>query len=270
MRDKTKTLGEQGIMISVVIPTLNAGPALLDTLTALLPANDRGVIREVIISDGGSSDRTLAIADDAGAVIVEGPRGRGQQLRAGADIARGPWLLFLHADTILETGWDEAAFKFMTIPGQCRAATFRLKFAESGLRPWLVALGANLRTRWRGLPYGDQGLLISRQHYDAVGGYAPLPLFEDVDLIDRLQAAWPGGDGCLSILSPRAITSAERYQRDGYISRVLKNNRCIRLYRKGVPPADILEVYYGRSSTPTSGRHGKAAAGGPGQDTPQS
>ncbi len=93
-------------MLTVIIPTLNAERALEPTLAALMPAVMSGLIKQLVVSDGGSDDHTVAIADDAGADIVSGPAGRGNQLALGATQARGDWLLFLHADTLLEPGWD--------------------------------------------------------------------------------------------------------------------------------------------------------------------
>ena len=100
-------------MISVVIPTFNAAPTLVHTLAALVPAVVEGIVQEAIVADGGSTDDTLVIADAAGTHLVQAPRGRGTQLDAGAGMARGDWLLFLHADTVLEPGWAEEAQSFI-------------------------------------------------------------------------------------------------------------------------------------------------------------
>ena len=100
-------------MISVIIPTLNAERTLAHTLAALVPAVVDGIVQEAILVDGGSTDETRAIAEAAGTHLIEARRGRGSQLEAGASQARGDWLLFLHADTVLEPGWAEEAKSFM-------------------------------------------------------------------------------------------------------------------------------------------------------------
>src|SRR5262249_40898609 len=100
-------------MISVVVPTLNAQATLAPTLAALVPAAVDGLIREVIVTDGGSMDRTVEIAEEAGATLIACSSGRGQQLRAGAERAQFPWLLFLHADTELTRGWEREVASFM-------------------------------------------------------------------------------------------------------------------------------------------------------------
>lgn len=226
-------------MISVIIPTLNAGERLRAALAALVPGAIEGLIREVIVSDGGSSDETEALADSAGALIVTGERGRGLQLARGAAAARGEWLLFLHADTVLDEGWIGEARALMADPA--RAGVFTLAFDANGFAPRLVAAGAMVRTRAFAAPYGDQGLLISRSLYDEIGGFAPLPLFEDVEIVSRLIRE--KGRRALRIMKAKAVTSAERYKQDGYINRVLKNAWCLTLYRVGVAPSRIVEIY---------------------------
>ena len=228
-------------MISVVIPTLNAESGLAATLAALVPAAVDGTVREVVIVDGGSSDRTAAIAEEAGATLVQSDAGRGRQLAAGAAASRMPWLLFLHADTVLETGWEReaAAFIAQVDLGQRRqsAAAFRFALDDLGFKPRALEAGVTLRCTLLRLPYGDQGLLLPRRLYDRIGGYRCLPLMEDVDLVRRL------GRSRMAILRSRAITSATRYRRDGYTRRVLRNLSCLGLYFLRVPPRVIARIY---------------------------
>ena len=226
--------------ISVVIPTLNAERFLAATLEALVPAAVDGLVREVIVSDGGSSDATLNIAEAAGARIVKGAKGRGGQLRRGADTARGDWLLFLHADTRLDPSWTEEAGALMAAPD--RAGVFTLRFDSDHPLAKLVAGGAMARTRLFKAPYGDQGLLISRALYDRVGGFSDQPLFEDVDIIDRLVRI--EGRRVLKVMNAAAVTSAERYQTQGYGACVARNFLCLAMYRLGFSPERIAKVYY--------------------------
>ena len=228
-------------MITVIIPTLNAESGLAAALTALVPATVDGLIREVIIVDGGSTDRTLEIADQAGAILLRSAPGRGQQLAAGAAAARMPWLMFLHADTVLEPGWEREAGTFIERVeiGQRpeAAAAFRFALDDLGFKPRVIEWGVAVRCTLARLPYGDQGLLIPRRLYKSSGGFRALPLMEDVEFIRRL------GRGRTVILRARAVTSAIRYRRDGYAWRSLRNLTCLTLYLFRVPAAVIARIY---------------------------
>jgi rSAM/selenodomain-associated transferase 2 len=228
-------------MISVVIPTLNAEATLGQTLAALVPAAVDGLIREVIVVDGGSSDRTAEIVDHAGANLVCGSGGRGHQLGAGAAQARFPWLLFLHADTTLAPGWERDASLFMERVDMgvqpLAAAAFRFALDDVGARPRVLERLVALRCAALRLPYGDQGLLIPKRLYDDVGGYRPLTLMEDVDLVQRL------GRRRTVMLRSRAVTSAERFRREGYARRSARNLLCLTLYTLRVPAHVISRIY---------------------------
>ena len=233
-------------MISVVIPTLNAEQRFAACLTALVPAAVDGFVREVIIADGGSRDGTAKIAEQAGATYLTTEPGRGTQLHAGAARAKQPWLLFLHADTVLSPGWEDAAAAFMgrvDLGGlPLAAAAFRFALDDIGVAPRtlerLVAIRSSLLKR----PYGDQGLLIPRRLYDEIGGYRKIALMEAVDIVRRL------GRRRLTILRATAITGAQRYRQHGYLQRVLRNQMCLMLYSAGVAPDRIARVYDGRNA----------------------
>jgi len=220
--------------LSIVIPVLNAQAALPALLDSLLPGVAQGVIREVIVSDGGSRDAGVQLARDAGCEVVTGPAGRGGQLRRGAEAARGDWLMFLHADTQLPPGWVGAV---CTQTDPERAAYFRLAFRSGAVMARVTAGWANLRSRVFGLPYGDQGLLISRALYDAVGGYADMPLMEDVELVRRLR-------GRLVMLPETVTTDAARYQRAGWLRRGARNLWTLARYLAGAAPAKLAEAYH--------------------------
>lgn len=229
-------------MISVVIPTLNSEATLVKTLAGLVPATVEGVVREVVVADGGSTDRTFDCVEDAGArwLPCPGPS-RGAQLHAGAEVARGPWLLFLHADTQLQAGWEAGARKFMreveTRAADPAAAVFEFQLDDQGIAPRILEAVVGVRTRVFKFPYGDQGLLISKQLYQQVGGYRPLELMEDVDLIRRI------GRKRLHVLRDHAITSAARYRENGYLRRILRNQLCLALYYLNVSPHRLAKVY---------------------------
>jgi len=228
-------------MVSVVIPTLNAESHLTATLSALVPGAVEGLVREVIISDGGSSDDTRQIADIAGAVFMRTEKNRGSQLAAGAETARSDWLLFLHADTVLQPGWVLEASSFIErVDSGARpqsAAAFSFALNDFGMKPRLLETIVGLRCGLFRLPYGDQGLLIPKRLYSSIGGYRPLPLMEDVDIVRRL------GWRRIAMLRTRAVTSAVRYKEDGYAPRVARNAACLSLYYLRVPPARLARLY---------------------------
>lgn len=227
-----RTLQEH-IQISVVIPALNAAEELPGTLAALAGL---ALIGEIVVVDGGSHDDTVAVANAAGARVFEAPRGRGEQLAAGAAAADGQWLLFLHADCRPLAGWEDAVRAFITASVDA-AGYFALALDDpapaarrlEGLVAW--------RCRVLALPYGDQGLLIHRRLYDAVGRYAALPLMEDVEFARRL------GRARLRPVGATMLASARRYKRDGYIRRPLRNLFCLSLYFAGVTPRRIARLY---------------------------
>jgi len=224
--------------LSIIIPTLNAGEGLRRCLPPLAAFDALNLVHEVIFADGGSTDDTLAVAEAAGARVVSSERGRGQQLAAGAAAAQGRWLLFLHADTALETRWQEVVWPFMNDLGNAKhAGYFRFKLDEARNRARLLERLVATRNRLFVLPYGDQGLLISRDFYRDIGGYNSMPLMEDVDIIRRI------GRRHLFRLESDAVTSASRYSRDGYLLRPIRNLLCLSLYFLGVSPRAIVKLY---------------------------
>jgi rSAM/selenodomain-associated transferase 2 len=219
--------------ISVLIPTLNAESTLPECLAALAEGLSTGLIRELVISDGGSSDATRQIAEEVGAIWVSGAPSRGGQLRRGAEAAGGDWLLVIHADSVLAPGWSDPVQQAIATPGACY---FQLRFDGGGLAARLVAGWANLRARLFARPFGDQGLLIDRASYDAAGGYPDIPLMEDVALARALGRNWRA-------LPHDIKTSAEKYQKQGWVKRGARNLQIQARYALGADPKDLAQAY---------------------------
>lgn len=163
-------------MISVVIPTLNSERFLVPTLAPLVAGVAAGLVREVVIADGGSHDATEKIADEAGCEYLPGKADEGVRLAAGAASARGDWLLFLDPGAVLDESWPREAGAFMgsaerTGNAMKRAAVFRLSVDGHGLAPRLAEAAAALRHWVFGLPRPDQGLLIAKRFYQSLGGH---------------------------------------------------------------------------------------------------
>lgn len=218
--------------LSAIIPTLNSERSLPTTLAALNPVD------EVLIADGGSIDNTAAIAASRSSRLVRVKRGRGTQLAAAAAIAAGDWLLFLHSDTVLESGWHDEVRAFIATSDNIeRAAVFSFALDDPSSEARRLERWVAWRVRTFGLPYGDQGLLIHRDFYRSLGGYRPIPLMEDVDLVRRI------GRQRLVVLQTHALTSAQRWHRDGWLWRSARNLGCLTLYFIGVPPHVIQKLY---------------------------
>jgi len=218
--------------ISVIIPTLNAEKHLSACLTSLMPALEAGLIRELIVSDGGSCDDTVSLAKEWGAHVVEGTASRGAQLARGCSAAQGEWLLILHADTRLQDGWVGPAARHLE---SGKAGWFRLAFDDGGVAGEFVASWANLRSAC-GLPYGDQGLLMPADLYDDVGGYPPQPLMEDVAIVMALK-------GRLKSIDATAVTSASHYKRHGWLRRGARNLWTLCRYFFGASPKRLADSY---------------------------
>jgi len=219
--------------LSVVIPTKDAEADLPRCLGAVWEGMQAGILREVIVVDGGSTDNTVQVADEAGARVLHVAPSRGGQLRAGGAEAKGDWVLFLHADCVLMPGWSDAVIPRFAAR---KAGYFRLRFDAPGWSPRIVAGWANLRARLFGLPYGDQALLLPRRAYRDSGGYPDIPLMEDVAIVRKLR-------GQLSMIDAGIVTSAARYQTQGWLRRGTRNFWILTRYLCGASPEKLAAEY---------------------------
>jgi rSAM/selenodomain-associated transferase 2 len=218
------------VRLSVVIPTLDE-----ERFVAAAVASVREAADEVLVVDGGSSDRTRTVAAATGACVIESPRGRGVQLHRGARETTGDWLVFLHADTRLDSGWRRAV---ETLAPEIVGGAFR--FALDTTCParryseWAVAL----RSRLLSLPFGDQSIFCRRSAYERAGGFPGEPLFEDVAFFRALRRIGP-----TALVPVRALSSPRRMQRDGPVLTTLRNNALLALFLAGVAPTRLARFY---------------------------
>ncbi|MEO1003841.1 MAG: TIGR04283 family arsenosugar biosynthesis glycosyltransferase [Cyanobacteria bacterium J06638_7] len=230
--------------LSAVIAARNES-ARLPALLAQL-ADQPQLVGEVLVVDGGSDDGSAQLARLAGAKLLHCAPGRGRQLALGAAEARGSWLLLLHADVRLPRCWGACVARAIAErPGAARARPalawyFDLTIAGRDPALRLVELGAALRSRWLQLPYGDQGLLLSRQLYEAVGGMRPLPLMEDLELAQRLRSR-----ARLRSLGAALAVDDRRWRRLGVWRTTLANAHLRRAWRRGEALEVLARRYYG-------------------------
>ena len=220
--------------ISIIIPTFNSEPDLHETLGSLFEVIENELIRELIISDGGSTDKTKSIAHEVGAVLIEGSCGRGLQISKGVDKSRGDWILILHADTILSLDWS---VNLMQKIDRNFAYHFKLKFKSKSLFARILEYWVQIRSKFLGLPYGDQGLLIHRDLLNTLGGFPKIPLMEDIALARKLKSETKS----LEIL---AYTSAEKYHKNGWFRQSVLNFFLLIQYLFGKDPHQLFKVYY--------------------------
>lgn len=227
-------------LVSVIVPVLRDTPQLAALLDALAP--DLGDARvDVVVANGDAADRSLDALRRRAAPVrwIDAEPGRGRQMNAGARASSGRWLLFLHADARLGAGWLAAVDDADRRPGVVGGA-FRLALASAHPAARIVERGVDIRTRWLRLPYGDQAIFVRREAFDALGGYRPLGLMEDVDFVRRLRRR-----GRLRFSPAPVRVSARRWERDGWLRRTGLNLLLLGLYLAGVAPDRLARWYYG-------------------------
>ena len=220
--------------LCIVVPVLNEAQGIQATLQALAPLRQRGA--RVVVVDGGSQDDTRALGQAHADAVIEGPRGRALQMNAGAALGWGEVLLFLHADTTLPERADAHLLQALS-QGHVWG---RFDVCIDG-RPRMLAVVAammNLRSRWTGIATGDQAIFMRRATFAQVGGFAPLPLMEDIDLSQRLCAV--GSPACLR---QRVLTSGRRWEQRGVWRTIVLMWRLRWRYWRGESAHSLAEDY---------------------------
>ena len=237
--------------LAVVIPALEEASRLPRLLADLATAPPE-LIAECVVVDGGSRDGTAALARLAGATSLISAPGRGRQLQIGVAASAAPWLLLLHADARLPVGWAEAVQRAIqrsvAAPERPCAWCFDLAVEGSGLPLRLLELAVAWRSRWRQLPYGDQGLLLPRRLLETAGGIAPLPLMEDLDLVLRLRRC-----AAIRSLGLPLTVDGRRWRRLGVLGTARRNAALRRAWRRGCGVEELAAQYYG--GTPAAHPH---------------
>ena len=219
--------------LSVIVPTLNEERVLAATLQR---AREPGV-RELIVADGGSTDATRAVAAQFADVVLSAPRGRAAQMNAGAERASSDVLLFLHADTLLPDGFASVVIAACTPPGVI-GGRFDVDLQPSSPLITLTAVLMNWRSRLTHITTGDQAMFITRDAFTRLGGYARIPLMEDIDLSRRMKRA-----GRIACLRQQVTSSSRRWHENGVLRTILLMWSLRALYFFGVPPDRLQRLY---------------------------
>lgn len=225
-------LAAAAIRVSVIVPTLDEEGQIEETLRRARG----GGADEIIVVDGGSTDRTTEIAHARADRVLRAPRGRAVQMNAGAAAAAGDILLFLHADTSLPEDFSSAVRQ--AVDAGAIGGRFDVLLMPGSPLLRLVGGLMNLRSRWSGIATGDQAIFVRRDVFESLGGYAGIPLMEDIDLSRRLKRA-----GRLALLRQRVTTSSRRWQRHGTLRTILLMWTLRSLYFLGVRPERLQRAY---------------------------
>jgi rSAM/selenodomain-associated transferase 2 len=224
--------------ISIIIPVYNEKKHISATITTA----QKSINSEIIVVDAGSEDDTCGIACTTGVKVITSGRGRAMQMNKGAAAASGDILLFLHADTLLPSGFDYLIRKTLQKPGVV-AGAFKLKISG---RPWslrLVEWGVDIRSKCFQLPYGDQAIFLKSEIFHKIDGFPELPIMEDFELVRRLKAS-----GKIAIILAPVVTSGRRWLQHGILKTTLINQIIIIGYFLGISPKRLASWYRGVKS----------------------
>jgi len=218
----------------IIVPVLNESAVLSQQLNKLDVLRAMGA--QVLLVDGGSNDRTVQLARDAGFDVLESVRGRARQMNAGARAATSDLLVFLHVDTDLPSG----ALQQIENHLNSKTGWGRFDVRIAGRSPWLrvISFCMNWRSRLTGISTGDQTFFMTRQIFDSVGGFPEQPLMEDIEMSKRLKRLGPP-----VCLADRVVTSGRRWEQNGVWKTILLMWRLRWAYWRGVPASELARLY---------------------------
>ncbi len=223
-------------MISIIIPTLNEAATISDTLAALQPMRKRG--HQVILVDGGSQDSTFSIAKPLVDLALCSSAGRATQMNAGAAVANGDLLWFVHADTLIPTDTDVLLQNALDKSAKAWGR-FDIRLSGNVLSLRIIERMMNWRSRLSGIATGDQGIFIYRDTFERIGGFSDMPLMEDIDISRRLKRA----SGMPLCLSRKLTTSSRRWEKHGVLPTIVLMWRLRLAYWLGASPTDLARQY---------------------------
>lgn len=221
--------------ISIIIPVYNEEKLIAGTLADL---GSTGC--ELIVADGGSVDNTAALAEEKGARVISSEPGRGRQLNRGAEEAGGEILFFLHADTLPPPGFQYLIINTLA-KKDIMAGFFSLGINAEGFSFRLLEKGAALRSSCLNMPYGDQGMFLTKKRFNEVGGFPETEIMEDVRFVKKLA-----GKGKIELLPEKVSTSGRRWSERGLVRVTVVNQLLLCGFFLGVPARFLARFYYGR------------------------
>jgi rSAM/selenodomain-associated transferase 2 len=222
------------LKVSIIVPTLNEAQGLNETLTQM----QQLFPYELVISDGGSHDGTLEIAEEFTGHVVKGRTGRALQMNAGAQVATGDIFLFLHADSRIEPASYEKMLHLLGSSEKKIGGAFSLCIDSDKWSLRLITRLANLRSKYLGMAYGDQAFFVKNSTFQQMNGFAELPICEDIDFFKRLRKLGP-----VILLKEKAFTSSRRWLKEGVWFTTLRNILIATLFKLGFPPRILTKWY---------------------------
>lgn len=224
--------------VSIIIPVLNEESGINETISHVKQISSGRAV-EIIVVDGDAAGSTIHAITDLYVIRTTSRPGRAMQMNAGAQSASGDIVLFLHADTFLPHR-AIGLIQYVMKSGRYAAGAFSLGLDSEKLPLRVIAAAARLRTRMTGIPFGDQSLFMRREYFCKIGGFAEIPLMEDVEIASRIKKL----GGRIAVLPERVTTSARKWEREGIVYSIFRNWLIQLSYFMGAPPERLAKIYY--------------------------